>query len=338
MKCLFSTCIKSPKTLTIFKKDFILDNFTNITASVLDKSSKLLYRNPNNPICLLKDKMCQYLRLQNFHVYDDLFPIVSPQQNFDQLLIPENHTSRSPTDTFYINSHNLLRTHTTAHYGDILSSFSQSFAIIGDVYRRDAIDNTHYPIFHQLDVVKMFPSTTSDSVIIDSLKKDLTDFLKIIFNKNFEFRIIDAYFPFTFQSLEIELNHDGKWIELLGGGILKNQILKSFCIFDKKAYAFGLGLERLAMILLNISDIRMFWSKDKRFLDQYADGKLVQFKPFSLFPHTCRDISFCIKESDNFHVNDLYQLIREVGGDLIQNVSMVKITLIVRLISMNVKG
>lgn len=83
---------------------------------------------------------------------DDLYPIVSTKQNFDQVLVPEDHVSRSPNDTYYVDPHTVLRCHTSAHQVEVLESGRKAFLITGDVYRRDSIDATHYPVFHQMEV------------------------------------------------------------------------------------------------------------------------------------------------------------------------------------------
>lgn len=90
-----------------------------------------------------------------FSVYSQVNPIVSVQQNFDNLLIPDDHPSRAKSDCFYINKHYLLRAHTTAHQVEMIKSGLDNYIIVGEVYRRDEIDSTHYPVFHQVDAVRL---------------------------------------------------------------------------------------------------------------------------------------------------------------------------------------
>lgn len=90
---------------------------------------------------------------------DDLYPIVSTKQNFDQVLVPEDHVSRSPNDTYYVDPHTVLRCHTSAHQVEILQTGRKAFLVTGDVYRRDSIDATHYPVFHQMEARTCVTST-----------------------------------------------------------------------------------------------------------------------------------------------------------------------------------
>ena len=91
-----------------------------------------------------------------FSVYDNLSPVVTLTQNFDNLLVPQDHVSRKLSDSFYLNSTHMLRAHTTAHQKDLIRTGLNNFLIVGDVYRRDEIDSSHYPVFHQLDGVRLF--------------------------------------------------------------------------------------------------------------------------------------------------------------------------------------
>jgi phenylalanyl-tRNA synthetase alpha chain len=91
-----------------------------------------------------------------FAVFDNLNPVVTTQQNFDSLLVPDDHVSRSASDTYYVNSETLLRAHTSAHQADLIRSGLDAFLVVGDVYRRDEIDSSHYPVFHQMEGVRLF--------------------------------------------------------------------------------------------------------------------------------------------------------------------------------------
>lgn len=91
-----------------------------------------------------------------FSVFDDLNPVVTLTQNFDNLLVPKDHVSRSRSDSYYLNSEYMLRAHTTAHQKDLISTGLDNFLMVGDVYRRDTVDRSHYPVFHQIDGVRLF--------------------------------------------------------------------------------------------------------------------------------------------------------------------------------------
>ncbi|KAL2926574.1 Phenylalanine--tRNA ligase chloroplastic/mitochondrial [Bienertia sinuspersici] len=124
-----------------------------------------------------------------------------------------------------------------------------------------------------------------------------------------EMRWVDTYFPFTSPSFELEIFFQEKWLEVLGCGVMEREILKRSDKPDNYAWAFGLGLERLAMVLFDIPDIRLFWSNDERFTSQFKKGQLgIKFKPFSKFPPCYKDMSFWINES--FTENNLCEVVR----------------------------
>lgn len=135
-------------------------------------------------------------------------------------------------------------------------------------------------------------------------------------------RWIDAYFPFTEPSAELEIFYEGEWLEILGCGVLRDQVLRNAGIdpTENTAWAFGLGLERLAMTLFNIKDIRLFWTQDKRFINQFKQGKLVKFVPYSKYPACFKDFSFFI--DDSFQETDFHELVRETAGDLVEQVKI----------------
>jgi phenylalanyl-tRNA synthetase alpha chain len=155
---------------------------------------------------------------------------VNTFENFDSLLIKENHPSRSPSDTYYVNEDKLLRTHTSAHENSCLSLFD-SFCVFGDVYRRDEIDATHYPVFHQMEAVRLYKredltkqfSTQNDLELIEIVTKDLKETMEnairnLLKTDDLEMRWNSDYFPFTEPSFELEVLINGKWLEVLGCG------------------------------------------------------------------------------------------------------------------------
>jgi phenylalanyl-tRNA synthetase alpha chain len=222
----------------------------------------------------------------------------------------------------------VLRTHTTAHQVQLIRDGHKAFLVTGDVYRRDDIDATHYPVFHQMDGVKIFKQgdqpqgTTLEAHVLSELKKDLEGVVHTIFGKDAKIKWVDEYFPFTDPSLEVEVFHNNDWMEILGSGVIRREILAN-AGYDPSVYcgyAFGLGLERLAMRLFDIPDIRLFWSEDARFLDQFKNG-IVKFKPYSKYPESYRDVSFWVPEK--YNDTDMYEIVREVAGDLAENVKIV---------------
>lgn len=137
-------------------------------------------------------------------------------------------------------------------------------------------------------------------LVAEDMKNALEQMVKRLFGSQIQIRWVDAYFPFTDPSWEMEILFNEKssqtsqqteWLEVLGCGIMRNQILSQVRP-NSTAWAFGLGLERLAMVLFKIPDIRLFWSTDARFVDQFKDGKISPFENFSKFPPCYKDITF----------------------------------------------
>ena len=249
--------------------------------------------------------------------------------NFTKLLIPDNHPSRSPTDTYYFDKNTVLRTHTTAHDFEMLESYN-AFLMSGDVYRRDEIDAKHYPAFHQLEGARIWKlqdlGLKSYEAGVEFALKDLKNTIEGAASEifgNIEMRWVDAYFPFTEPSLELEVKWQNEWLEALGCGIYRSQVLKNAGKCDNTfGWAFGFGLERWAMKVFDIPDIRLFWSKDERFISQFSEKKgLNKFKPFSKYTECYKDISFWVPQ--NFHENDFFELVRSVGGDLVEKVEKI---------------
>lgn len=296
----------------------------NVTPFIQSKIGKNLHLRKENPIGQMKKMIEEYFTTNHgFSVYDSLTPTVTTIQNFDDLLTPLDHVSRSPSDTYYVSETHLLRSHMTAHQSELIRTGATSFLMAGDVYRRDEVDATHYPVFHQIDGVKLWDSNMDTPVIMEDLKTHLSGMIQKIFG-NVEMRWIDAYFPFTHPSLELEILFEGRWLEVLGCGQIQPAILERCGKEGMSGWAFGIGLERLAMVLYDIPDIRLFWSEDERFLKQFAEGKPVKFKPFSKYPPCYKDITFLLPES-KFHENDLNSIIREIAGDLVESVQKIDV-------------
>jgi phenylalanyl-tRNA synthetase alpha chain len=136
-----------------------------------------------------------------------------------------------------------------------------------------------------------------------------------------EKRWIDEYFPFTEPSFELEIFYQGDWMEVLGCGVVHSGVLEKAGLQHRHGWAFGLGLERLAMVLFAIPDIRLFWTDDKRFTKQFKAGQLTPFKPYSKYPPVYKDISFWLP--DGFEPNDFFELGRGVAGQLMEKVELV---------------
>ncbi|XP_076617064.1 phenylalanine--tRNA ligase, mitochondrial [Chaetodon auriga] len=342
------------------------DDFTNVTPKVLAKVGRNLHNQSHHPLWLIKERIKAHFysaymgRWGNplFSVHDNLSPVVTVEQNFDSLLIPPGHPSRKRGDNYYLNRTTMLRGHTSAHQMELVRSGLDAFLLAGDVYRRDEIDTSHYPVFHQMEGVRLFSNHELFSAVHNGeelslfesggrrtphkqeahsleavkllefdLKRTLTRLVAHLFGQDLEVRWVDCYFPFTHPSFEMEVRFQEDWMEVLGCGVMEQEMLNSAGAGNKAGWAFGLGLERLAMVLYSIPDIRLFWSEDERFLKQFRVQDVQQpvcFQSFSKYPPLLNDISFWLPESrDSFTENDFYELVRSIGGDLVEKVSLV---------------
>jgi len=164
-----------------------------------------------------------------------------------------------------------------------------------------------------------------------SVEEDLKDVIEglmdHLFGAGTEKRWAADHFPFTEPSFELEIHHEGEWLEVLGCGVVHEKVLELSNRTGRRGWAFGLGLERLAMILFKIPDIRLFWTEDERFHSQFREGKIAEFRPYSKFPPVFKDMTFWTtagKESDGTYVeNDFFDIVRGVAGDLAENVNVI---------------
>tara|TARA_Y100000034_G_scaffold75549_1_gene90740 strand:+ start:5384 stop:6409 length:1026 start_codon:yes stop_codon:yes gene_type:complete len=250
-------------------------------------------------------------------------PVVTTTQNFDELLIPEDHVSRSLKDTYYVDKNHVLRTHTSAHQTQHLRYGHRKFLVIGDCYRRDTIDATHYPVFHQLEGVKLRLGWGRGAAETD-LKLTIEEFIKHLLPDVKDTRWTESYFPFTDPSFELEILYHDEWLEVLGCGLVENPILEACDYKDYEGWAFGIGLERLAMIRFQIPDIRLFWTEDERYKKQFRGKNWFDdfvFEPYSKYPPCNKDISFWC--GPDFHENDLMAIVKNWGADMVEEVKMI---------------
>jgi len=188
--------------------------------------------------------------------------------NFEALNIPENHPARAMHDTFYIGEDLLLRTHTSPVQVRVMQNGRPPFRIIapGRVYRCDS-DMTHTPMFHQVEGLLV-----DEQVTFAQLKGLLVDFLHSFFGPGVKIRFRPSYFPFTEPSAEVDIMGSSGWLEILGCGMVHPFVLENAGIDSEKytGFAFGMGVERLAMLKYKIDDIRIFFENDLRFLKQFG--------------------------------------------------------------------
>jgi phenylalanyl-tRNA synthetase alpha chain len=188
--------------------------------------------------------------------------------NFTALNIPENHPARAMHDTFYIDAQHVLRTHTSPVQIHYMESHRPPLKIIssGRVYRVDS-DATHSPMFHQVEGLWV-----DENVSLANLKGVMQDFLQRFFEKDdLQVRFRPSFFPFTEPSAEMDMSWNGGWLEIGGCGVVHPNVLKHVNIDSEEylGFAFGLGVERLAMLRYGVNDLRLFFESDLRFLKQF---------------------------------------------------------------------
>ena len=199
--------------------------------------------------------------------------IEDDQHNFEALNFPPHHPARAMHDTFYFPDGRLLRTHTSGVQVRFMDANKPPLRMIaaGKVYRSDS-DQTHTPMFHQVEGL-LVDETSSFA----DLKGTLAEFVRAFFERDFEMRFRPSYFPFTEPSAEVDIawqQPDGstRWLEVLGCGMVHPNVLRN-CGIDPERYtgfAFGLGVERFAMLRYGVNDLRSFFENDSRFLKQFA--------------------------------------------------------------------
>jgi phenylalanyl-tRNA synthetase alpha chain len=287
-----------------------------------------LSRTAGSPISEMVQRV---LRKDEFKDFDVLQTpeIVPADISFDLFDFPKDHPARSTSDTYYVTPKDILRTHTTVMWyyylqekevqermarGEAVGCFSY-----GKVYRKDEVDRHHMNVFHQLDGWYLAPK---DKEVIgeEELKKVLTSIATAVFGDEVKARFNPDTFPYTDPSLEMEIDKDGKWVEVLGSGVVKGSVLEKFGVDSSKwnGWAFGFGLERLAIVSMELPDIRLLWSGDARVKRQLQLGQ--KYKEVSKFPPVLRDISFVVGQ--DFVLNDYFDAIRDIVGDMLEEVEL----------------
>ncbi len=244
---------------------------------------------------------------------------------FDLFNMPPEHPARSKSDTYYLDDTHVLRTHDTVFWYYYLNhpeikkriENKETLGAIcyGKVYRKDEIDRRHMNVFHQFGAWLIAPDEKKIITAAD-LKNALSDIATNVFKANFRF--YDHNFPYTDPSFEMEAEINGQWIEMLGSGLVRKSVLENMGLKGYNGWAFGFGLERLAIASMELPDIRLLWSKDPRVIKQLKLGN--KFKEVSKYPPITRDISFVVNK--DFIPNNYFDLIRDLGGELIEQVEL----------------
>lgn len=285
-----------------------------------------LSRTKESPLYEIAQKALSSKTLENFDIIK-IPEIVPAHVTFDLFNMPPGHPARSTSDTYYVDDENILRTHDTVMWYYYLNlpeikakmEKGESFGVTcyGKVYRKDEIDRKHMNVFHQFGGLYLTPDT-KQTITLDDLKAALTDISHSLFGKDVKNRFNEDTFPYTDPSLEMEIEKDGAWIEMLGSGLPRKSVLKNFNVEGYNGWAFGFGLERLAMVGMQLPDIRLLWSDDERVKRQLKLGTVYQ--EVSKYPSITRDISFIVPKT--FVPNNYFDLIRDIGGDLVEEVTL----------------
>jgi phenylalanyl-tRNA synthetase alpha chain len=287
-----------------------------------------LSRVDGNPINELASRIIGISSFDDFDVIK-VPEVVSTAVGFDLFDFASDHPARSKSDTYFLDDNNILRPHTTVMWyyylmreeikeriknGESMGAFSH-----GKVYRKDEIDRHHMNVFHQMDGWYLCPKNKK-TIGTKELQEVLIEIAQAVFGKDIEYRFNKDTFPYTDPSIEMEIKVSGRWIEVLGSGVVKGSVLKKLGV-DPDVYngwAFGFGLERLAIISMDLPDIRLLWSDDERVKKQMHLGQ--KYEAVSKFPPITRDISFIVDKS--FVPNNYFDLIRDIGGDLVEEVEL----------------
>lgn len=253
----------------------IIEESLDVTAS-----KNLVNIGHRHPLNQTMEQLENLFRHMGFSVIDGP-EIESVENNFDKLNSPKNHPSRDLSDTFYIDKETLLRTHTSPVQVRTMLSQKPPIRMVsaGRTFRFDDVDDTHSPMFHQIEGL-----VVDENVSMANLIDTINVFIKNLFGEEFETRFRPHYFPFTEPSMEVDVscfdckgegcstcNHTGWSMELLGCGMVHPNVLE-MCGIDSEKYtgfAFGMGVDRITMVKYGIPNIRLLYDNDKRFLKQF---------------------------------------------------------------------
>lgn len=283
-----------------------------------------LSRDPESPLKKIVVKAKSVKSLEDF---DDIKvpEIVPTHVLFDLFNMPPGHPARSKSDSYYVDEEHVLRPHDTVfwyyylNHPEIKKRIENKETLgavcYGKVYRKDEIDRTHMNVFHQFGAWLIAPDEKR-IITPDDLKNALSDIATNVFGTNFRF--YEHQFPYTDPSFEMEAEINSKWVEMVGSGMVRKSVLANMGLTGYNGWAFGFGLERLAIANMNLPDIRLLWSKDSRVVKQLKLGQ--KYVPVSKYPPATRDISFVV--SKDFVPNNYFDLIRDFGGNLVEQVEL----------------
>ena len=255
---------------------------THTPVADLSINSTDLSKGVLSPINIVSQEVIDFFRKLDFTVVGGN-EVTSVKYNFDNLNVPKDHPGRQTSESLYINEETMLRAHTTAGTAEqiLLHNKSKDLRVltVGNVYRNDDDDLSHSHQFFQIDVIWV-----KDGLTVGNLKWLMTALLQHLYGKDVKIRYRMSFFPFTEPSIEGDIQCPvchGKgcslckksgWLEILGAGMLHQEVLKKAGVSCKTAIAAGIGIDRLAMIKYGINDIRYLYTNDFRFSKQFKKG------------------------------------------------------------------
>ncbi len=229
-----------------------------------------------HPLTILFREAVSIFNEMGFDVYEGP-EIETEWYNFDALNVAAEHPARDVQDTFWLKEtngkRNLLRTHTTSVDVRVMKEGAKPpirAVIPGRCFRNEKLDLTHETTLHQIDGFSI-----TRNIGMSNLVGTLDLFLKNLLGKDIEIRLRPHYYPFVEPGMDVDIKHQGKWMEILGSGMLHPNVLKNMGLNPRiwQGFAFGVGVERLAMVKYGIKNIRLFESGDLRFLSQFKNNK-----------------------------------------------------------------
>ena len=310
-----------------------------------------------NPVEMIARRLISSDYYKDF-VRLDVPEVVAEYETFDMFHFPHDHVARRPSDSYFIQKDEgdssqsmLLRPHTTVmwyHYlkGEWRETLEKNGEIkilsTGKVYRVDELDTTHHECFHQIDGLKIVRKDREE-ITQNTLREVLSETIRSVFWKEVPHKFHEDSFPYTVESLEVEVEYNEKVIEVLWAWIVHPSVLEALWIDSTKysGWAFGFWIERLAMLLKDIPDIRIFWSEDERVLKQWWDFE--PYKAVSSLPPVYKDISCIvdktlfqkdekesqkkwaielINEADSFEIAGI---VRDIAGWIVEEVRVIDI-------------
>ncbi|MCW1930249.1 MAG: hypothetical protein KIH62_002935 [Candidatus Kerfeldbacteria bacterium] len=315
-------------TITSEKEKLLLDTLQKRTDTEAKRLLSYLAlpdltRTPHSPLYAVVQRLLSLPTLKDFDLIT-IPEIIPSSEVFDLFNFPKDHPARTSSDSYYVEGGYILRPHPSVmwkYYLD-LPEVQQKLEengrlgvmCYGKVYRRDEIDWQHSNVLHQIDGLYIVRKDIQN-VVQQDLEAVLLEVAESLFGKNLKSRFSVDHFPYTDPSIEMVISWRDQWVEILGSGIPHPQVIKNLGL-DPEVYtgwAFGFGADRLAMLKMQIPDIRLLRSTDERVTRQLTNIDNV-YEPVSKYPPVVRDISFVVTDSE-LNINQYYEMIREVVGD-----------------------